>query len=127
MLPLDKKVTMNDIAIHTQGRLDGVHLGAVVAGRDVDQGVFDLDATNDGLKANGRALLASIPARLEVAMDFRGGPPTQVVQSITDQASAFARDCASGIRILNHSTKSETFMPGQPALHPCAASRDTSS
>jgi hypothetical protein len=95
VLPLDKKVTMNDIAIHTQGRLDGVHLGAVVAGRDVDQGVFDLDATNDGLKANGRALLASIPARLDVAMDFRGGPPTQVVQSITASGQPDARQLAS--------------------------------
>ena len=33
---------MDDIAIQAQAHLEGVHLGALVAGRDLDQGVFDL-------------------------------------------------------------------------------------
>ena len=82
-LPLANNVQMDDIAIHAQGHLEDVHLSGVVAGYDLDRGVLDLDVTDDGLKLNGQALLASIPAKLDATMDFRGGPPTQVLQSIT--------------------------------------------
>ena len=41
--------------VQVQAHLDGVHLGALVAGRDLDQGVFDLSANADGMKLNGRA------------------------------------------------------------------------
>ena len=78
-----------------QAHLDGVHLGALVAGRDLDQGVFDLSANPDGMKLNGRALLASIPSKLDAAMDFRAGPPTQVVQSVTASAQPDARQLAA--------------------------------
>jgi hypothetical protein len=82
-VPLELNVTLDSIAIRAQAHLEGVHLGAIAAGRDLDQGVLDLDANPDGLKVNGRALLASIPARLNAAMDFRAGPPSQVVQTVT--------------------------------------------
>ena len=62
-VPLEAKVTMNDVAIRAQAHLDGVHLAAIVAGRDLDQGVFDLDANPDGLKLNGQASVAAIPLR----------------------------------------------------------------
>ena len=60
-VPLEARVTMNDIAIRAQAHLEGVHLGWIVAGRDLDQGVFDLDANPDGLKLNGQASVAAIP------------------------------------------------------------------
>ena len=40
-----------------------------------------------GMKLSGRALLASIPAKLDAAMDFRAGPPSQVLQSVTVSGS----------------------------------------
>src|SRR5262249_42784398 len=49
-LPLEKNVGMDDIAVHAQAHLEGVHLAAIIAGRDLDQGVLDLDATTDGMK-----------------------------------------------------------------------------
>ena len=82
-LPLEHSVQMDDITVHAQSHLDGVHLSGVVAGRDLDQGTLDLDITNDGLKLTGQAVVASIPAKLDAAMDFHTGPPTQVLQSIT--------------------------------------------
>ncbi len=60
-VPLESSVRMDDIAVQVQAHLDGVHLGAVAAGRDLDQGVFDLSANPDGMKLNGRALLAVDP------------------------------------------------------------------
>ena len=43
-LPLEDTVRMDDIAIQAQAHLEGVHLGAVAAGHDLDQGTFDLTA-----------------------------------------------------------------------------------
>ena len=89
-LPLEDKVRMDDIAIHAATHLTGVHLTGLVAGRDLDQGVVDLDATNDGLTAKGHAVLAGIDADLDAAMDFRAGPPTQVVERATATGRATA-------------------------------------
>jgi AsmA-like protein/uncharacterized protein DUF3971 len=94
-VPLENSVRMDDIAVQVQAHLDGVHLGAVAAGRDLDQGVFDLSANPDGMKLNGRALLASIPAKLDAAMDFRAGPPAQVVQNVTVSGQPDARQLAA--------------------------------
>ena len=82
-------------SIHAQAHLEGVHLSAVVAGRDLDQGVLDLDVNDSGMKLSGRALLAAIPARLDGAMDFRAGPPTQVLQTITVSGQPDARQLAA--------------------------------
>jgi AsmA-like C-terminal region/Protein of unknown function len=94
-IPLQNDVQMDDVAIRAQAHLDGVHLSALVAGRDLDQGVFDLSANPDGMKINGRALLASIPSKLDAAMDFRAGPATQVVESVTVSAQPDARQLAA--------------------------------
>ncbi len=94
-IPLQNDVQMDDVAIRAQAHLDGVHLSALVAGRDLDQGVFDLSANPDGMKLNGRALLASIPSKLDASTDFRAGPPTQVVQSVTVSAQPDARQLAA--------------------------------
>ncbi len=82
-VPLEARVTMNDVAIRAQAHLEGVHLAGIVAGRDLDQGVFDLDANPDGLKLIGQASVAAIPLDVAAAMDFRAGPPTQALQTIT--------------------------------------------
>ena len=47
------------------------------------------------MKLSGRALLASIPAKLDAAMDFRAGPPTQVLQSVTVSGQPDARQLAA--------------------------------
>jgi hypothetical protein len=94
-LPLERKLRMDDVAIHAQSHLEGVHLGGIVAGRDLDEGVLDLDATVDGLKVNGRALLAAIAAQIDVAMDFRAGPPAQLLQTVTVSGQPDARQLAA--------------------------------
>jgi hypothetical protein len=94
-VPLENAVQMDDIAVEVQAQLDAVHLGAFVGGHDLDQGAFDLNANNDGMKLNGRALLASIPTKLEAAMDFRAGPSTQVLESVTASAQPDTRQLAA--------------------------------
>jgi hypothetical protein len=92
-VPLEHDVRMDDIPVHVQARLDGVHL--VVASHDLDQGTFDLTAGNDGMKLSGRAALASIPVSLDATMDFRAGPPSQVQQSVTVTGQPDARQLAA--------------------------------
>ena len=75
--------------------LDDVHLGSVVAGHDLDQGSFDLDANADAMKLSGKATLAAIPAALDATMDFRAGPPTQAVQTVTISGQATAAQLSS--------------------------------
>ena len=94
-LPLRDDVSLDDLAISTTAHLTGVHLGGIAAGRDLDRGVLDLSADNDGLKVGGRADLAGIPARLSVAMDFRAGPPTQVDQEVSVSATVSDRELAA--------------------------------
>jgi hypothetical protein len=81
-LPLEDKVTMDAIAIGAQAHLDNVHVGGIIAGRDVDQGALDLKVNNDGMTIGGQAVLATIPTKFDAAMDFRAGPPSQVLQSV---------------------------------------------
>ncbi|MBV8575802.1 MAG: hypothetical protein JOZ58_12315 [Acetobacteraceae bacterium] len=94
-LPLNEKVQMDQIAIRAQAHLDGVHLTGIAAGRDLDQGVLDLDASNDAMKLNGRGLLANIPTQINADMDFRAGPPSQVLQRITVTGKADAKQLAA--------------------------------
>ena len=70
-------------------------LGDVVAGRDLSGGTLDVAANDDGLTVKGQALLAGIPANLDAAMDFRAGPPTQVLQRVTVTGRPDAKQLAA--------------------------------
>lgn len=94
-VPLEKSVSMDDISVRAHAHLESVHLSAVADGHNLDQGVLDLDANADGLKVSGRALLASIPVRLDTAMDFRAGPPNQVLQTVTVASQTDAKELAA--------------------------------
>jgi len=94
-LPLEDRVTMDDVAIRAHAHLDGVHLSGGVAGRDLDQGVLDLDANVDGLTMTGTAALAGIPANLAASMDFRAGGPGQILQRISVSGHPTAHQLAA--------------------------------
>ena len=95
-LPLETKVTIDQIGIHATSKVTDAHLGAIVAGRDLDHGQIALDVSNDGLKATGTALLDQLPAKLALDMDFRDGPPSEVLEhasaaiAVTPQAAKAA-------------------------------------
>jgi len=79
-LPLEDKVDLDSVAIHAITKITDAHLSGLLAGRNLDHGALSLDATNDGMKLTGTADLAGLPSSLAVDMDFRNGPPSQVVQ-----------------------------------------------
>jgi len=94
-LPLEEKLDFSDVAIHAQGQLSGLRLGGLVAGRDLDRGDIAIDVTTDALKASGQATIGAVPATLAVDMDFRPGPPSQVVQRATASGVTTAQQLAA--------------------------------
>jgi hypothetical protein len=92
---LDHRVTVDDIHIQTAGKLTDLHLGAIAAGRDLDQGALDFEANNDGLKVTGSALLAGIAAQVQAELDFRGGRGPEVIQKVSVTATATAAQLAA--------------------------------
>ncbi len=89
-LPLDARVTMDDIAINASAHLTAVHLGGIAAGRDLDGGNLDLRVDSNSLTVTGDATFAGVPANLAVDMDFRNGPPSQVLLHVNAQGRATA-------------------------------------
>ena len=82
-LPLKKDLPFELVKIGAQGRLTGLRLGGMVAGRDLDKGDLQFDVSQDGLKTSGNATVAGIASTIGVDMDFRPGPPSQVLQHAT--------------------------------------------
>jgi Protein of unknown function/AsmA-like C-terminal region len=116
-LPLEDKLSVDDIQIHATTHMTDLHLGGIAAGRDLDHGVLDLDASNDGLNLQGRATLAGLPSQLRVDMDFRSGPPSQTMQKISVSATADARQlAANGLDTMG-------LMTGQAAVQASMATR----
>jgi hypothetical protein len=93
-LPLDDRITMDDIGISADAALADVHLGQIAAGRDLDDGQLTMHINSNGLLLAGNAALAGIPSALKLDMDFRGGPPRQTVQHVAVHGIATASDVA---------------------------------
>jgi hypothetical protein len=104
-MPMKDVVEFEDIRIQTTARATGLHLGAVVAGRDLDRGTIQVDASTDAFHAGGKATLGGIPSDLTFDMDFHDGPPSQVLE----RASATAR--ASGQQLARAGLDPGGLMP----------------
>ncbi|MBV9653791.1 MAG: hypothetical protein JOZ42_04420, partial [Acetobacteraceae bacterium] len=106
-VPLEDAVKIEQIPIRALARLDAVAIPDVFAGESLERGVADLDVTVDGMSALGSATVAQMPLNFAGAMDFRAGPPTQILEHVTvtgrgsiDQlakAGIDARSAMSGI------------------------------
>ncbi len=94
VVPLEKKLTLDEVTIQGTGTLSRAHLTAVVDGKDLDDGEFALDVDTDHLSLKGTGKLAAIPSKLDIAMDFRSGPPSQVTQRYQMTARTTAKALA---------------------------------
>ncbi len=93
-LPLQARVTMDQVSVDARGHIADLHLADLVAGRTLDDGDFAIAATGDGLTLTGTARLAAIPSRITGAVDFRAGPQGQVQQRFTVTGRAEAQELA---------------------------------
>ena len=93
--PLNDDLSFDEIKIQSAVRVNDLRLGGLVAGRDLERGAMQLDVTSDSLKAAGSATVAGIAADVTVAMDFRNGPPGQLVQQATASGRATGKQLAA--------------------------------
>jgi hypothetical protein len=91
MIPLEKKLLIDDVALHAMANLSNAHLSGIVAGRDLDDGTLLLDVDTNHLSVKGSGRLAGIPANIDGMMDFRAGSPTQVLQRFQASGRATAQ------------------------------------
>lgn len=94
-MPLKSDLKLDSVAIHATGKLSGGHLGAIAAGHDIDQADLGFDVTNTGLKITGTGAVSGIPAQLQVDMDFRDGPPAEVLEHVVARADATGQQVAT--------------------------------
>lgn len=80
-VPLLDKVSADDIPVHAEANLTGVHLGRIAAGRDLDGASLAVSADNDGLKLHGRGAISGMPSDLTYSTDFRSGSPSQITET----------------------------------------------
>lgn len=94
-VPLEEKLQIEQVPIQTRLHLQDVHFPGLVGGRDLDHGNVDITANTEGMKLSGQADIATIPTQLEAEMNFRSGPPSQIVRRIVATGRASTRQLAA--------------------------------
>ncbi|MBR0656067.1 YhdP family protein, partial [Plastoroseomonas arctica] len=132
-LPLIDALPIDDLRIGVTARIEQARIPAALLGRDIERGVFDLTANTDGLRVSGNAVVAEVPARLAVEMDFRRGNAQQVMtrESLTARVEAsrlagFGVDVAGIVEgAIAIEARQETRRSGQARLTLRADLRET--
>ena len=94
-VPLEEKLQIEQVPIQTRLHLQDASLAGLVAGRDLDHGNVDIDANVEGMKLTGQAEIAGISTQLDMDMNFRSGPPTQIVRRIVATSRTHSRQLAA--------------------------------
>lgn len=89
--PLKTDLDIDQVAIHATGKLAQGHAGGVAVGRDLDRAALDYDVNNSGLKITGNGDVGGIASRLDIGMDFRPGPPSQVTEYVNASSQPDSR------------------------------------
>ena len=91
---LEASLPIEQVPIRAKLRLQDAQFAGLVAGRDLRQGNIDIVATTEGLKLTGQAEIATIPTQIEAEMNFRSGPPSQMLRRIVASGRATSRQLA---------------------------------
>ena len=94
-LPLENKMTMEDVDIGVTAHLRQGHLTGVAAGRDLDKAELDIVANKDQMTLKGNGLLGGIAATIDGTMNFQAGKPQDVIQRIAVAGKPTARQLAA--------------------------------
>ncbi len=93
-MPLLNDMPMDQLRLRAAGRITDGRLADVVLDKDLDRASLDLAVDTESLKLSGEARLEGTPVRVSVDMDFRAGPPTQVIERAAVTARAEASELA---------------------------------
>ncbi len=97
-LPLESKLTPDQVLIHVSGQVADAHLGDIAGGHDLDAGQLAFDVTNTGMTLSGPALLAHISSNVTAQLDFRDGPSAAVTEHVAVRLGLTPKDAkAAGL------------------------------
>jgi hypothetical protein len=77
--PMVADLTMDMVRLGAEAKVSNARFTRLLLERDLEEGNFDVTVDMDQLRLNGTASLLAVPLRLNVEMDFRSGPASQVV------------------------------------------------
>ena len=92
--PLLADLPVEKLRIDATARIADAHLRRVLLGHDIQDGRVELTANTEGMKLEGQAVLVGAPVRVNLELDFRPGPPTQVQERATLTGRADPRQIA---------------------------------
>ena len=82
VLPLENRMTLDDVEIGATSQLRQGHLTGVAAGRDLEKGDLEIAANKKQLTFKGTGQIGGIAAKIDGLMDFQAGRPKDVAQRI---------------------------------------------
>ena len=94
-LPLENRVTMDDVDIAVTAQLRQGHLTAVAAGRDLDKADLEIAANKKQLTLKGTGLIGGIAAKIDGLLDFQAGKPKDLAQRIAVSGKPTAAQLAA--------------------------------
>lgn len=89
--PLVADLHMDMVRLNAEARVSQARFTRLLLDRDLEEANFELTVDTEQLRLSGAATLNTVPVRLAVEMDFRPGPPTQIIGRETLTARPDAR------------------------------------
>ena len=88
--PLLADIPNDALRVNAEARVSQARFTRLLFERDLEDANFEMTVDPDQMRLNGTAVLNTVPLRLAVEMDFRPGPPTQIVarETITARPDA---------------------------------------
>jgi hypothetical protein len=93
--PLLADLRTEQMQLRAEARLANARVVSLLLERDLEGGAAELTADMQGLRGSGTGTLANVAVRFGVELDFRSGPPTQVVSRETLTARPTAAQLAA--------------------------------
>jgi hypothetical protein len=78
--PLLDGLSLDELDVAVAARASEVRIPAVLAGRDFERGRLELAAGREGMRVSGSGQFGTVTAEVTGEMDFRSGPPAQIVE-----------------------------------------------
>lgn len=93
--PLLADLRTEQMQLRAEARLTQGRVASLLLGRDLEGATAELTTDMQGLRGSGNGTLAGVAVRFGVELDYRAGPPTQVVSRETLTARPTAAQLAA--------------------------------
>lgn len=89
--PLLNDIPVEAVQVAAEGTVADGRIPRLAMGQDIAEARLALAVGNDGMRLSGPVRIAGAPLSITYEQDFRGGPPTQVIERIRAEGRAEER------------------------------------